>query len=1071
MSDTTIPAVIVVDNGDATIVVDIVDQPATIDVTAPASTETIDVIVSGGGGGGSIEGAVISSPAGDGPRPETMAVYTGNGFAGLTTKDANTYYVVTPPSGGSGSLYLGNTLLVGSLLAAPGMVPSVTATAGDTQITVNWGVPSTGGLLLSGYIVERSSGLSGYATVGTTSGSVRTFVDTGLTNGTTYSYRVIATNAMGNGPSSVPASAIPVTTSATVLVSSDTSVDAGSAVTFTATVTSGGSPVTNGGVTFRRNGNIMTAGVPVSGAGVAAFTTSSLPIGSWSITAQFDGGVSWLPSDSNTVTQVMTFAGGAAPTTVLLVSNDASSVPGQPVTFTVTVTVTATGIAATSGTVVFRDAGAALTGALPVNSLGAAAFTTSLLSEATHSMTATYSGAPFYEDATSNTVSQVVAPGTGAAGIAQTLLLSKPVAVVGEVVSFRTTVMSGSTQVTSGTVVWKDGATVLGDGTPLNLFGESMYITYDLPVGTHSITAVYTGAPIYENDTSSPLDLTVVASIAAPSPNDWQTAFDSNSLPQITAWYDYNTGHLTEGFTNADLWNPAGVGSNAQVDITASWLTDNEGANVVETSPDHWTVTGLHATGISIQVSHITLEHCWIERRDYATVWGHFVEVWDPASTAGDKSDDVTLGDFEINHCTFSSDGTGGEDTFGDAIKFDPLTPTANDLTFNYCEVTMVTAGFKANMGMTVNYCWAHDLNLFGFEPHNTSGSIRGRQCRFNRNLMTDGTSSDVSMYSDLYPHTDFWVTENTFWINHAHAVYEVLFPERGTGFSELEPGFTREFTGNKMLDGLASDLQWFTKVAGNTLITGVPLFGGAAITPIPEVPTTLALATSAQYFNNINVLPSYHFTPTHSSTLLCFFALGRANSGRNPDITFSDDSGALWSLVPGTDTPLENAPGDTANYALCGSLWTHQTSAAVSQPFRSVTIDPYATFTTNAYMAALYIEITDVTGLTLVQPPALSARGHAVPFTPGIIGSMASGTLASPATSGNYTMLFIATSHGPDDGITAPSGWNVLGNSTTDDPTGATCLWRTDFTGTSVTVPDLGAAGTCVMVLCEFSA
>jgi Domain of unknown function (DUF1929)/Bacterial Ig domain/Glyoxal oxidase N-terminus/Fibronectin type III domain len=68
-----------------------------------------------------------------------------------------------------------------------------------SQIALSWG-PSTDNVGVTGYLIERcqSSGCSSFAQIATTTGTVTTFTDTGLTASTTYGYRVRATDAAGN---------------------------------------------------------------------------------------------------------------------------------------------------------------------------------------------------------------------------------------------------------------------------------------------------------------------------------------------------------------------------------------------------------------------------------------------------------------------------------------------------------------------------------------------------------------------------------------------------------------------------------------------------------------------------------------------------------------------------------------------------------------------------------------------------------------------------------------------------------------------------------------------------------
>jgi len=86
----------------------------------------------------------------------------------------------------------------------PASPTTVTAVASSpTQIDLEW----TDVANETGYRLERSDGSGGWTTVATTGQDVTSSSDTGLTPGTTYSYRVFATNAAGDSPASDVASA------------------------------------------------------------------------------------------------------------------------------------------------------------------------------------------------------------------------------------------------------------------------------------------------------------------------------------------------------------------------------------------------------------------------------------------------------------------------------------------------------------------------------------------------------------------------------------------------------------------------------------------------------------------------------------------------------------------------------------------------------------------------------------------------------------------------------------------------------------------------------------------------
>ena len=77
----------------------------------------------------------------------------------------------------------------------PPSAPTATvATAGDASVTIDWADSSAPDL--GNYVVERQTGGGAWTTIGSPVASV--FVDSAVTNGTSYSYRVEAVDASGN---------------------------------------------------------------------------------------------------------------------------------------------------------------------------------------------------------------------------------------------------------------------------------------------------------------------------------------------------------------------------------------------------------------------------------------------------------------------------------------------------------------------------------------------------------------------------------------------------------------------------------------------------------------------------------------------------------------------------------------------------------------------------------------------------------------------------------------------------------------------------------------------------------
>lgn len=83
-----------------------------------------------------------------------------------------------------------------------------TASAGTGQAILSWTVPAgTGGSPITGYIVTPYVGTQAQPTRRFNSTATRQTV-TGLTNGTTYTFKVAAINAIGTRPQSLASNAV-----------------------------------------------------------------------------------------------------------------------------------------------------------------------------------------------------------------------------------------------------------------------------------------------------------------------------------------------------------------------------------------------------------------------------------------------------------------------------------------------------------------------------------------------------------------------------------------------------------------------------------------------------------------------------------------------------------------------------------------------------------------------------------------------------------------------------------------------------------------------------------------------
>jgi alpha-tubulin suppressor-like RCC1 family protein len=130
----------------------------------------------------------------------------------------------------------------------PSQPTGVSAVAGNGQATVSWTAPvSNGGAAITGYAVVPYIGAAAQSPVGFAS-TATTQVVTGLTNGTTYTFRVRAQNAAGFGSSSDPSAPVtpqgPITVPGTPTGVTGTAGDGQVSLSWSAPASNGGSAIT-----------------------------------------------------------------------------------------------------------------------------------------------------------------------------------------------------------------------------------------------------------------------------------------------------------------------------------------------------------------------------------------------------------------------------------------------------------------------------------------------------------------------------------------------------------------------------------------------------------------------------------------------------------------------------------------------------------------------------------------------------------------------------------------------------------------------------------------------------------
>jgi hypothetical protein len=151
-------------------------------------------------------GLVTVSPAGGVTLLSPGGFNTGEQYNTVSlVKDATNQWIFA----GTGS---------GSPQTVPNAPTSVVATPGSAQASLTWTAPtSNGGSAVTGYVVTPFIGTSAGAPISTGS-TTTSYTYTGLVNGTGYTFRVAAVNAVGTGPESSASNSVTPTGAALVPV-------------------------------------------------------------------------------------------------------------------------------------------------------------------------------------------------------------------------------------------------------------------------------------------------------------------------------------------------------------------------------------------------------------------------------------------------------------------------------------------------------------------------------------------------------------------------------------------------------------------------------------------------------------------------------------------------------------------------------------------------------------------------------------------------------------------------------------------------------------------------------------
>ena len=407
----------------------------------------------------------------------------------------------------------------------------------------------------------------------------------------------------------------PLYSTNTVVTSSPNPSGLGQGVNFTVTVTTGSGTLT-GTVsisdTFNGATTTLASALPVTPSGntsaVATFSTSALAVGLHSITATYTPGTGDVHTGSTSKPETQSVVEGTGVT--LTSSGSPSTVGGnviylstvgQSVTFTATVSNSGGGISPT-GTIYFYD-GFNLLGSQAINASYIATYTTSMLTNGMHSITAQFvpSADTQLQSSTSPVLSQDV---QAAAKI--TLISSQNPSTYGTAVTFTATVASTAAFPATGTVAFLSSGVSIGTGTLGGSPATATLLISSLPVGTNPITVTYIGDAYNSSASSAALNQVVdegqtvtTVTLATPNPGIAGTTETISATVTLTSGSAPLAGTVTFTSGTQTLGSAALTAGAASItptlaigsyQVVASYQPSNPNAGASTSTPFPYTV-------------------------------------------------------------------------------------------------------------------------------------------------------------------------------------------------------------------------------------------------------------------------------------------------------------------------------------------------------------------------------------------------------------------------------------------------------------------------------------------------
>jgi hypothetical protein len=433
----------------------------------------------------------------------------------------------------------------------------------------------------------------------------------------------------------------------------------GDSVGFTA-ILSGASGVPTGTVDFEADSASLCSSAPlqsVSGAAFAQCETSTLAVGSHTISASYSGDSNYDPASTSGSTN-LTFEVAKANTTTTTDTGDDPTVYSAPATLTAAVAVNAPGAGSPTGTVGFTGNGDPIAGctAQPVAS-GATSCTTSGLPVGTTTFTATYGGDASFNGSTSPADSQTVTKASSTTTVAG---LPNPSTHAQDVIY--TATMSAVSPATatpgSGTVDFKaDDSPITGCQDVVVAAGSAQCTTGLSPTGSPQITAEYSGDANFTASVSPPYFQVVNQATTS-------TALDGTPNPAV-----YSQPSTLTATVTSDRGTPAGT------------VQFKDGSSTITGCGTRPLTSGVATCSTTLPVATHSLTAVYSGNVDFltstSTTLGFEVDAADTSTAVASSDDTSTFGDTVTFTATVSPDSpataTPNAGTVGFTLDGDPI--------------------------------------------------------------------------------------------------------------------------------------------------------------------------------------------------------------------------------------------------------------------------------------------------------------------------------------------------------------------------------------------------------------